>query len=119
MIELRGRPRHGRVARFASLRETLLRMIWIRCVLEVLQVASHTRRRLQSVVVVHVAVHALTRWHGVATSQREASQRMIKICVRPAVGRVARFAGGDKLGGDVIGVLGALEILLVAAVARR
>ena len=61
VIKARTRPGRGVVTLLASLRETALRVVRIRCALIVLQMARHTSRARQVVIVVDVAIDALTR----------------------------------------------------------
>jgi len=83
VVEGRVQPGGRVVARVAGLREVRSRVIWIRCSLIVLQVTRGTGRAGQVVVVVNVAIGALTGRHGVHAAQREGCQRMIKGAIRP------------------------------------
>ena len=58
-------------------------MVRIRRALIVLQVASHARAAGQVVIVVDMAIDALTRWYGVHPGQRKVRQVMVERCVRP------------------------------------
>jgi len=77
VVEGRIQPGGCVVARVAGLREVRSHVTWIRCSLIVLQVTRGTGRAGQVVVVVDVAIGALTRRHGVHAGQRESCQRMI------------------------------------------
>jgi len=92
VIELRVSPVAGVVALLAGLREVRSRMIGIGRPLEVLQVAAHARRTVQCVVIVDVAIRALTRRNGVQSSQHEAGHRMIELGIAPLHCIVAGFA---------------------------
>ena len=118
VIEVRRRPGDRRMARFAGLCESLLCVIRVVRVLEILEMAAHSRGLRQVVVVVDVAVDARPGWHGVHAGKGEPGERMIKLGVQPVVGRVARLAGRGKFAGYVVGILDALKIFLMAAVAR-
>jgi len=83
VVEGRVQPGGRVVARVAGLREVRSRVIWIRCSLIVLQVTPGTGRAGQIVVVVNVAIGALTGRHGVHATQRKGCQRMIKRAIRP------------------------------------
>ena len=71
------------MARAAGLREVRSHVIWIRGSLIVLQMTRGTGRAVQFVVVVDVAIGALTGRHGVHAAQRESCERMIKRAIRP------------------------------------
>ena len=83
VVERRILPGTGVVARAASLREVRTHVVWIRRTLVILQVTGNTSRVVQIVVVVHVAIGALPRRHGMHSGQRKGSQRMIKRGIRP------------------------------------
>jgi len=119
VIEVRRRPGHGRMARLAGLRESLLRVVRIFRVLEILKMAAHASGHGQVVVVVDVAVCARSRRHAMAARQNESSQRVIELRVQPVVRRVTGFASGRKLTRDVVRILRSLEFFLVTAVAGR
>jgi len=94
-------------------------MVWLRGALEVLQVAAHASRIRtgQAVIVVDVALNALHR--RVRARQREAGGRVIEVRARPCRGVVALSTGLREAGLHVVRLRGALEILQVAADARR
>ena len=83
MIKLSWLPSRRVVAHLARLRESLLGMVGIVGALVILQVTGNASRAVQVVVVVHVAIGALPRRHGVHSRQREGSQRMVKGGIRP------------------------------------
>ena len=86
--------------------------------LEVLQVAADALRRCVSgVVAVDVALRTATV--RVRTGQRETGLRVIELRARPLRGRVAERAVLRESGRHVVRILGALEILQVAADALR
>lgn len=61
MIERRARPRRRVMTLLAGLRKPALRVVWVRSSLIILQVAGHTGRTCQVVVIVNVAIDALPR----------------------------------------------------------
>ena len=84
----------------------------------VVLVASHARGAREVVVVVDVTIGALTRRHGVRSSQREAGGVVIEGSIQPATSAVALIAGLREIRGNVVWVRGALKILEVATHAR-
>lgn len=85
----------------------------------VFQMASHTSRTAEVVVIVDVAVGALPRRHGVAAGQGKSDGAVIELGVEPVIRSVAILAGGGKRGDDVVGAAGCLEIRCVAGEASR
>ncbi len=71
------------MALVAGLREIRGHVVRIRGALIVLEVATHTGGRRQVVVVVDMAVGALTRRHGVQASEREAGAVVVECRVQP------------------------------------
>ena len=94
-------------------------MVWLRRTLEILQVAADARgvRAREVVVIVHVALRALHR--RVRPGQREAGRGMVKIRIQPRGCAVALLTGLRESGTDVVRIRGAIEIIQVAAHARR
>jgi len=90
----------------------------VRCGLVILQVASHARGTAQRVVVVEVAIGALSRRYGVQACQREASSGVIKLAVGPLHGVVALLARGWEASMGYR-CCGAVVCGLVATDARR
>ena len=70
-------------------------------------------------IVIGIDVAGETRHIRVAVRQREACRVVIKSRPQPTVKRMARFAGGGKLGADMVRILGILKILQVAGRANR
>jgi len=101
VIELGIGPLHGVVASLASRRETGVGHGTERTG-EIFLVARVARQAGQVVIVVDVAVRALARRNSVAAGQKESGCRVIKLGIKPVVGRVAGFASGRKLGSDVV-----------------
>ena len=83
VVESRIQPRGRVVALIAGLREVRRDVVRIRRSLEVLQVARHAGRAVQSVVVVDVAVRARARWHRMHACQSESGRGVIKLAVGP------------------------------------
>ena len=83
VVERRILPGTRVVARAASLREVRTHVVWVRRTLVILQVTRNASRVVQIVVVVHVAIGALPRRHGVHAGQWKSRQRMIERGIRP------------------------------------
>ena len=83
VVEGRIQPGSRVVTRGAGLREIRSCVIRIRRTLVILQVTRNASGAVQVVVVVHVAIGALPRRHGVHSRQREGGQRMVKRGIRP------------------------------------
>jgi hypothetical protein len=94
-------------------------MVRIICFLKILQVARDAGSLSQVVVVVNVAIGARARRHSMCTCQGKPSQCMIKAGIQPIIGRVARLASSRKFSGYVVGILGRLQIFLMATQASR
>ena len=94
-------------------------MIRICCRLIILQVAIHASRADEVVIVADMTIGALPRRHGVAGGQGKSDRAVIELGVQPVVGSVATIAGGGKVGRDVVGTPGRLEIGHVARRANR
>jgi len=107
------------VAEVASLRERSGDVIRISGRLIILQMAIHAGRADEVVIVVDMAIGALPRRHGVAGGQGKSDRAVIELGVQPVVGSVATIAGGGKIGCDVVGASGRLEIGHVARRASR
>ena len=103
----------------ASLREIRLHVVWIRRAPEILQVTADARRvrARQVVIAIHVTLRALQA--GVRTGQRESGGVVIESGARPGSGGMALLASLREAGLHVIRIGRALEILQVAADARR
>lgn len=83
VVECRIQPGSRVVTRSAGLWEVRSGVIWIRRTLVILQVTRNASRAVQVVVVVDVAIGALSWRHGVHSRQREGGQRMVKRGIRP------------------------------------
>src|SRR5437764_4769801 len=81
--------------------------------------AIHASRAGEVVVVVDMAIGALARRDGVAGGQGKSDRAVIELGVQPVVSSVATIAGGGKVGRDVVGAPGCLEISYVAGRAGR
>jgi len=119
VVKLRVHPVAGVVTLLAGLREVRSRVIRIGRSLEVLQVAGHTRRAGQVVVIVDVAVGAGTWRHGVQAREREPRAVVVELRVRPVAGVMALLASLREVRSRVIGIGRPLEVLQVAGYARR
>ncbi len=86
------------MAGIARLREVRGDVVGIRGSLIILEVASHAGRAVQGVVVVDVAIDALPRWNRVHAGQRKPGRGVIKCCVSPEHGIVARLTGSRETG---------------------
>ena len=83
VVESRIEPRSRVVALIAALREVRAYVIRIRRPLIVLQMAAHTGRTRQVVIIIDVAVATLARGHGVQPGQREVGHVVVERRVRP------------------------------------
>lgn len=119
VVKGRIQPRSRVVTGSAGLREIRRYVTRIRRALEIFQVTSHACRAAQVVVVIHVAVGALTRRHRVHARKWEVRRRMIKRRIRPRHRVVAESAGLRKACCHVIRIAGRLVVLGVAANACR
>ncbi len=111
VVKGRGLPGTGVMALLASLREIAGDVIWILGALVIRQMATHTRRRGEVVVVVDVTVQTDAGWIGVRVGKREAYCCVVKSRRLPGAGVVARLAGLREASGDMVGVLRALVVL--------
>jgi hypothetical protein len=102
------------VAEITSLREGGGDVIGIGSRLIILQMAIHASCTGEVVVVVDVAIGALPRRHSVAGGQGKSDGAVIELGVQPVVSSMATLAGGGKVGRDVVGSPGRLEISHVA-----
>ena len=71
MIEDGIRPRTRVVALIACLRKASRNVVGVGSPLIVLQMTRHAGRARQGVVIVHMAIHALTGWDSVQAGQGE------------------------------------------------
>ena len=114
VIKGRVQPRTRVVALFATLREIRRHVVRICRPLIVLQMTTHAGSSGQVVVVVGMAVRALTRWHCMHPGQGEVRQAVVKRRVRPRSRVVALGAGLGKASRYVVGIGGALIVLQMA-----
>ena len=113
VIEDRVRPFNGVVADLAGLRESRLHMGRIFGVVVVGLVAGDAGRIVQLVIVVDVAVAALSRRYRVRTGQRPAGLRVIKFAIVPVDGVMTSLTGHRQAGLDVIHWLFRVVIVLL------
>ncbi len=118
VIKRSWRPASCRMARIASLREVAGHVAGVGRALKILQVAGHTGRAGQIVVVVGVTVRAQPRRHGMHAGQRKPSGGMIKLAVAP-LHRVVALLTRRREAGVRHRTGGAGKILLVAGIARH
>ena len=107
------------MAEITSLRESGGNVIRIGRRLIILQMAIHAGGAGEVVVVVDMAIGALPRRHGMAGGQGKSDGAVIEFGVQPVVGSVTTVAGCGKVGRDVVGRPGCLEISHVARRAGR
>ena len=118
VIELAIRPLHRVVALLASRGETGVSNGLGRAN-EIFLVAREARRGGEVVVIIDVAINALSGRDSVSARQRKSHRGVIELCVEPAIRRVTAVAGGGELGGGVIRIAGFLKIGSVAGNAFR
>ena len=111
VIEACRNPRRCAVAYLALLREPGTDVIRVRRTLEILEMAAHTGRASQVVVVIDMALRAFER--RVGASQREAGSRVIELRRHPRGCAVADFTGLRESLPNVIGIISVLVILQV------
>ena len=114
VIESRRLPGCGGVAGFASLRESPAHMVRVRGSLEIFQVARHAGRAGQVVVVVDVAISALSGRNRVRAGQHKIHCGVIEFRRLPRRSGVALQAVRGEVGRDVVRIPRALKILKVA-----
>lgn len=96
MVECRIRPHRGVVAKFAGGRKTCGRVRRVGRSGVILLMARVTERAVQGIIVVNVAIDALSRRHGVCPGQLESGAGVIERCVGPQHRVVTVFAGRRK-----------------------
>ena len=111
VIEACRNPRRCVVAYLTLLWEAGSDVIGVRCTLEILEVAAHTGRAGQVVIVIDMALGALHR--RMDASQREAGSRVIEACRHPRRCAMADFAALRESLLNVIGIISVLVILQV------
>ena len=89
------------------------------CTGEIFLVTRDTKGAGEVVIVVDVAVGALSWRHGVPAGQGKPNRGVIELGIQPVVRQVARFTGGGKLRGDVVRIGALLEIRRVTGNALR
>ena len=117
VIEGRVQPRTRVVALIAALGEVRSHVVWVCRSLVVLQVTAHAGGAGEVVVVVDVAIRALTRGHRVHPRQWEVRHVVIERRVRPRGRVVTLSASLGEVGRDVVRIHRALIILQVTAYA--
>ena len=113
VIELAIGPLDGVMALLTSSRETRVRH-GSRGVVEIVLVARNAGRDRDVVVVVDVAVRALSWGHSMRAGQRKRSLRVVKRCRLPGDRGVALLARRREASLYVIRIRGSLEVLLMA-----
>ena len=119
VVERSRLPGRRVVAQFAGLGESALYVVGIGGILKIFGVAGDAGGGRQIVVVVDVAICALPRRDRMGAGQCEVHQRVIERGRLPRDRRVALGAVLWEIGGDVVGIRCALEILQVAGNAGR
>lgn len=114
VIERRTEPRARVMALLAGLREILRDVIWIGRTLEIFQVARHTSRAPQTVVIANVAIDALSRRNRMRSGQHKTCTAVIERGVEPGACGVALFASLREACRGMIRIGRALEIFEVA-----
>ena len=112
-------PRRRVMALITCLREAGRNVIRVCGSLIVLQMTRYASRARQGVVIVDMAIDALTRWNGVQAGQRETRTVVIegRICPRSRV--VALIARLGETRGDVVRIGRSLIVLQMATDAGR
>jgi len=77
-------------------------MVWIRGAVVIGEMARHTGRAVQGVIVVLMAVRALSRRHSVRSGQSEAGAGVVELAITPLDRVVTRCASRRKIGGDMV-----------------
>ncbi len=116
VIEARVQPVRRAMAVLAGRGEELglRRMPGIRRIVVVLLVAANTGGWERGVVIIHVAVDALTGWYGVRAGQRKRRVVMVKGGIGPYNRVMAKLTLLRKSSTGMIGIRGALEVLQMA-----
>ena len=107
------------MAKITGLREGGGDVIRVSGRLIILQMAIHAGRTGEIVIVVDMAIGALPRRYSVTGGQGKSDGAVIELGVQPVVGSVTTVAGCGKVGCDVVGTFGCLEISHVAGRASR
>ena len=118
MIELAIRPLNGVVALLASGREARVRD-WAIGVVEVVLVTGNTGRVGDVVIVVDVAVRALSWRSRMRSGQGKSGFGVVKLSWLPGPRRVTEFAVLGKAARHMVGILCSHIIFLMAGVTRR
>lgn len=116
VVERRRDPGRGVVTHFTLLRESRLDVIRAGGAVEILHMAGSTRRAVQAVIAIYVALRTL-QWH-VCTGQRETRSRVIESCIRPRRSGMAGVASLWESRLSVVWIGGALIVLQMAGGAR-
>lgn len=116
MIEYRVTPGDRGVANQTVSGELGLYVVWIRCAVVILHVASAACAAGQLVVIVHMALGALEICMSVG--EREPHRVVVEICGLPCAGAVAQLASLREVQRNVIRIGGFLVIREMATYAR-
>ena len=108
VIERRGTPRHCRVANGAVRRETGCRVIRVRRLIEIIDVARGASSGCTRIDIVYMALGAGDR--RVSAGEGERGLAMIEDRPRPGNGRMAACAGRRKTCGLMVWICRAIEI---------
>jgi hypothetical protein len=95
-------PDRGAVTEFARSGEAGCSMGRIRGACVIFLVARIAESAVQRIVVVDVAIRALTRRRNVRPGERESGGSVVEFTVRPKHGVVATLTGSWEVGGDVV-----------------
>ncbi len=107
------------MALLAGLRKVCRDVIRVRRALKILQMARDASGSCEIVVIVDVAIRALSRRHHVAPGQWEADRRMIERRVEPRIRSMTLLASNREFAGNVIGIGCALEVRSVTRITLR
>jgi hypothetical protein len=118
VVELRARPRAGAMASLTGCREASLHVVRIARTVEILLVAADTIRRRPLVLSVYVTLRTLQR-HMCARQGKAGHRSVVEFGTLPSSCVVTLLAGLRESGSNVIRILGAREVLLMAADAIR
>jgi len=112
-------PVRGVVTTIASLRKICRNVIRIGRPLIVLEVATHTGRAVQAVVVVNMTICASSWWYRVQARKRKTCAVVVESCIHPVRVVVTLVAGLREVRCHVIRISCALIVLQVTGHASR
>jgi len=121
VIKCRWNPSDNRVTVLTGLAKPSRYVVGVLGASEILRMARYAGHRAKVVVIVDVAVGAGSRRHRVSARQQEPRSRVVKLRIRPAIRRVAVFAGHQegRATRNVVRIRRAFEVRLVARHAIR